>query len=189
MMVSLPSALENAAAYTDPWPNISDALDELLPVERVKFNDYAAEHRYLNNIGGGFIGRWSHDVVSYLVEPMDMLNFARLHHDRYRWAGPAGQDDHRRKAAAAHQRLRSGRAAAVPRANTTVSSWSWTSNLRGLLSAKLLPLHLQQPTLPTQSAASANDPEPTKRPGQIRRFQAEAEVPGPGGVGPVLALN
>ena len=74
MMVSLPSALENTPAYADPWPNISDALDELLPVERVKFSDYAAEHRYLNNTGGGFIGRWSHDVVSYLVEPMDMLN-------------------------------------------------------------------------------------------------------------------
>ena len=74
MMVSLPSALEHTPAYADPWPIISDALDELLPAERVKFSDYPAEHRYLNNTGGGFVGRWSHDVVSYLIEPMDMLN-------------------------------------------------------------------------------------------------------------------
>ncbi len=73
-MVSLPSALEHTPAYADPWPIISDALDELLPTERVKISDYAAEHRYLNNTGGGFVGRWPQDVVSYLAEPMDMLS-------------------------------------------------------------------------------------------------------------------
>ncbi len=74
MMASLPSALEHTPAYADPWPIISDALDELLPAERVEISDYAAEYRHLNNTGGGFVGRWSHDVVSYLAEPMDMLN-------------------------------------------------------------------------------------------------------------------
>ena len=83
--------------------------------------------------------------------------------DRNRWVGPAGQDDHRREAAAAHGCRRSAQAALVPRANTTVSSWPWSSSLGGLLSTDLFPLHLQQPTFLTESVTSADNPKRKSR--------------------------
>lgn len=51
----------------------ADALDALLPADRVYVDDYAAGHRWLANEGGGYVGRWSHSVAPYLVEPMRAL--------------------------------------------------------------------------------------------------------------------
>ena len=47
-MLNSPSALDHTPLYADPAPIIADALDELLPAERISISDYAAEHRYLN---------------------------------------------------------------------------------------------------------------------------------------------
>ncbi|KWT89342.1 MULTISPECIES: terminase gpA endonuclease subunit [unclassified Variovorax] len=50
------------------------ALDLLLPPPRQSVSDYALVHRQLSNQGGGYVGRWTHDMAPYLVEPMDVLN-------------------------------------------------------------------------------------------------------------------
>lgn len=50
------------------------ALDAYLPAERITVAAHAAKHRWLNNRGGGFVGRWSHDEAPYLIEPMEALS-------------------------------------------------------------------------------------------------------------------
>lgn len=45
----------------------------ILPAARIDVADFAIEHRYLTNDGGGYVGRWSHDQVPYLVKPMRSL--------------------------------------------------------------------------------------------------------------------
>lgn len=50
------------------------ALDLLLPPLRQSVSDYALANRFLSNQGGGYVGRWTHDMAPYLVEPMDVLN-------------------------------------------------------------------------------------------------------------------
>ena len=52
---------------------IRRALLAYLPADRVTVAEYAARHRWLNNQGGGFVGRWSHDEAPYLIEPMEAL--------------------------------------------------------------------------------------------------------------------
>jgi phage terminase large subunit GpA-like protein len=49
-------------------------LDILLPPPRQSVAEYAREHRYLSNQGGGYVGRWTDDMAPYLVEPMETLN-------------------------------------------------------------------------------------------------------------------
>lgn len=44
-----------------------------LPPTRVSVAAYAAEHRMLQNEGGGYVGRWRHSMAPYLVEPMECL--------------------------------------------------------------------------------------------------------------------
>lgn len=56
--------------YADPFAIFAEELQAILPAERIDVADYAAEHRYLS---GAYIGRWQHDRVPYLVEPMRAL--------------------------------------------------------------------------------------------------------------------
>jgi phage terminase large subunit GpA-like protein len=58
------------AKYADPRVAFARAIEALLPPARVDVADYAAGNRYLVNEGGGYVGRWRHDPVPYLVEPM-----------------------------------------------------------------------------------------------------------------------
>ena len=46
----------------------------LAPRPPVNVAEYAAEHRWLNNTGGGYVGRWRHEMTPYLVDPMADLN-------------------------------------------------------------------------------------------------------------------
>ncbi|MXV35633.1 phage terminase large subunit family protein [Saccharibacter sp. EH611] len=57
---------------------VREALSFYLPAERVSVAEHAAMHRYLNNRGGGFVGRWSHDEAPYLVGPMEALTGPQL---------------------------------------------------------------------------------------------------------------
>ena len=50
------------------------ALDLLLPPLRQTVGDYALEHRHLSNQGGGYVGRWTHDMAPYLVGAMEVLH-------------------------------------------------------------------------------------------------------------------
>lgn len=45
-----------------------------LPPERASVADHAAQHRWLANEGGGYVGRWRHDLAPYLRQPMELLN-------------------------------------------------------------------------------------------------------------------
>lgn len=45
-----------------------------LPPAPVSVADWAATKRWLSNPGGGYIGRWRHDMAPYLREPMEALN-------------------------------------------------------------------------------------------------------------------
>ncbi|MTK12694.1 MAG: phage terminase large subunit family protein [Clostridiaceae bacterium] len=52
---------------------LAEVFDALLPPDRQSVAEFAAEHRWLANEGGGYVGRWDHDMVPYLVEPMECL--------------------------------------------------------------------------------------------------------------------
>lgn len=56
--------------YADPALLIAETLEAFRPPVRIDVADYAAEHRYLTNEGGGYVGKWRHQPVPYLVEPM-----------------------------------------------------------------------------------------------------------------------
>jgi phage terminase large subunit GpA-like protein len=62
--------------YADARALVAGALDAFLPPQRISTADYAAANRYLFNEGGGYVGRWNHDVAPYLVEIMDALDDA-----------------------------------------------------------------------------------------------------------------
>lgn len=61
------------APFADARALLSRALPAFLPPERMTVAQHAAKKRWLNNQGGGFVGRWSHDEAPYLVEPMEAL--------------------------------------------------------------------------------------------------------------------
>ncbi len=44
------------------------------PPVRASVADHAAQNRWLSNEGGGYVGRWRHDLAPYLVGPMEALN-------------------------------------------------------------------------------------------------------------------
>lgn len=61
------------ARYADSGALFAECLEEFLPAAQQSVAEYAAEHRYLQNEGGGYVGRWDHAMVPYLVEPMECL--------------------------------------------------------------------------------------------------------------------
>ncbi|MBL7233370.1 terminase gpA endonuclease subunit [Komagataeibacter oboediens] len=73
MTVSSPTPLSKVR-FADPRAVISNAIKAFLPPEQIDVADYAALHRYLDNRGGGYVGRWSHDEAPYLVGPMRALS-------------------------------------------------------------------------------------------------------------------
>lgn len=56
--------------YADSGALIADIVRGFLPAERISTADYAAARRWLNNPGGGYVGRWQHDEAPYTVTPM-----------------------------------------------------------------------------------------------------------------------
>ncbi len=73
MTVSSPTPLSKVR-FADPRAVISNAIKAFLPPEQIDVADYAALHRYLDNRGGGYVGRWNHDEAPYLVGPMRALS-------------------------------------------------------------------------------------------------------------------
>lgn len=65
-------ALASAAAI------LSRAIVGLLPTERESVADYAVKHRQLSNPGGGYVGPWRHEMVPYLIEPMECLTSTKF---------------------------------------------------------------------------------------------------------------
>lgn len=61
------------APFADVGALLRRALPAYLPPERISVADHAARHRWLDNRGGGFVGRWNHDVAPYLIDPMESL--------------------------------------------------------------------------------------------------------------------
>lgn len=59
--------------FVSPHDIIAKALQAFLPPEQIDVAAYAAENRYLDNRGGGYVGRWNHDEAPYLVAPMEAL--------------------------------------------------------------------------------------------------------------------
>jgi len=59
--------------FADPRSIVAEALRAYLPPEQIDVADWASAHRYLDNRGGGYVGRWSHDEAPYLVGPMRAL--------------------------------------------------------------------------------------------------------------------
>ncbi len=49
------------------------ALSAFLPPDLISVADHAARNRWLDNRGGGYVGRWSHDEAPYLIAPMEAL--------------------------------------------------------------------------------------------------------------------
>lgn len=55
-----------------------EASYRIRPPKRFTVDEYAVEHRKLNNSGGGYVGRWRHEVAPYLVMPQRCLR-TRMH--------------------------------------------------------------------------------------------------------------
>jgi len=72
--------------FADSARVIADVLDGLLPPDPVTVEEWARRHRYFNNTGGGYVGRYSPDVAPYLVEPQE--NFTSKSHDCMAVVGP-----------------------------------------------------------------------------------------------------
>lgn len=60
--------------YAEAGALLSQLLRSALPPQRISVSDHAAKHRWLDNRGGGYVGRWSHDEAPYLVAPMEALS-------------------------------------------------------------------------------------------------------------------
>lgn len=74
-MTTTPAASPDPFPYFDAGRLIAEAFEaSFLPPERASVADFAAQHRWLANEGGGYVGRWRHDQVPYLREPMEALN-------------------------------------------------------------------------------------------------------------------
>ena len=62
------------APYYDARRLIAEVFaDAFAPPQRSSVADWAAEHRWLANDGGGYVGRWRHDIAPYLRAPMEAL--------------------------------------------------------------------------------------------------------------------
>lgn len=67
-------APDGLTRYADPWELILTAVDQnYRSVDVIPIHEHAARHRWLNNAGGGYVGRWSNDEAPYLVGPMRAL--------------------------------------------------------------------------------------------------------------------
>ncbi|MDR3438962.1 terminase gpA endonuclease subunit [Telmatospirillum sp.] len=64
---------ETELRYASAPRLLAEGFAAFLPPDRQSVADYAAQHRWLANEGGGYVGRWDHDMVPYLVEPMEEL--------------------------------------------------------------------------------------------------------------------
>lgn len=62
-------------AYADPRRLLAEVFDAAFaPPIRASVADFAAANRWLANEGGGYVGRWRHDLAPYLVGPMECLS-------------------------------------------------------------------------------------------------------------------
>jgi phage terminase large subunit GpA-like protein len=66
--------LSDAPRYASIGDILGRALDAYLPPEAIRLSEHAAKTRWLNNQGGGYVGRWSNDEAPFLVGPMDALD-------------------------------------------------------------------------------------------------------------------
>jgi phage terminase large subunit GpA-like protein len=73
MMTDQIAASPDPAPFADPGFHIGETLAAYEPPTRTTVAAHAARYRWLDNRGGGFVGRWNHDEAPYLVEPMEAL--------------------------------------------------------------------------------------------------------------------
>lgn len=59
----------------DVWAGI---VGSFRPPPRITVAEWAKSYRWLNNGGGGFVGRWQHSEAPYLVGPMEALTDHRF---------------------------------------------------------------------------------------------------------------
>jgi hypothetical protein len=62
------------AAYVSAAALVLEAFEGLLPPERLDVPTHAERKRWMNNTGGGHVGRFSHDLAPYTVAPSRCLN-------------------------------------------------------------------------------------------------------------------
>lgn len=65
--------MRNDLDLKSEWDILDESLSLVLPREPISVAQYAVEHRWLSNTGGGYVGPWRHDMAPYLVEPMECL--------------------------------------------------------------------------------------------------------------------
>ncbi|WP_428486285.1 terminase gpA endonuclease subunit [Rhodopila sp.] len=70
----MPSAGSPEAPYFDAGRLVAEVFEASFnPPRRGSVADWASEHRWLANEGGGYVGRWRHDIAPYLRDPMEVL--------------------------------------------------------------------------------------------------------------------
>ncbi|MFT8897085.1 MAG: terminase gpA endonuclease subunit [Acetobacter sp.] len=72
-LISRDGLLPGDVQFADPRKIVRDALKAYLPAEKMDVAEWAERKRFLDNRGGGYVGRWSHDEAPYLVGPMKAL--------------------------------------------------------------------------------------------------------------------
>lgn len=60
-------------SFADAGELVCDVVETLLPAAKVNVADYATQHRWLINEGGGYTGRYRHEEAPYLAAPMSCL--------------------------------------------------------------------------------------------------------------------
>ena len=73
-------------AYASAAEIVVDCLDVFLPPVRQTVGDWAGANRWLNNAGGGVVGRFDHGLTPYILEPEACLT--KLEHLTVAVVGP-----------------------------------------------------------------------------------------------------
>lgn len=73
-------------AYADARALVLEAFEGLLPPERIDVPTWAEQKRWLNNTGGGYVGRYSNEEAPYTVGPSRCLTM--LKYDTTAIVGP-----------------------------------------------------------------------------------------------------
>jgi len=70
--------LPSDAPFADAGELVFDALQAFAPPASMTVAEWAAAKRWLNNTGGGYVGRWQHAEAPYVVAPMEALTDPRF---------------------------------------------------------------------------------------------------------------
>ena len=83
----------SGSVFASGYALFAETLKAFLPPEPSNVADYVAAHRWLSNAGGGYVGRWNHDMAPYLIAPMEELSNAAFQNEVVVGPGQCGKTE------------------------------------------------------------------------------------------------